>query len=342
MTEAQKSSFQGDGPPQAMLREIEITNFRGIEFLKLALVGPDENPTRVVVLSGPNGCGKTTVLEACLLAAGCPDLLRGAHDRTAVRSGAGDYRIWAEFQIGSERQTVERTHSKNFRKLRGPSGMPVELPCAYFSSWRAPRLVGPVAVTAGKKGKRPYATEENRLWIVKQFLVNAKAHFSMATHQPMIPGLSEYEAVLEAVNSIWDTFYPNRGERFSVEPVSADPDEGFDVFLNSEGGTRVPLDSLSSGQMEIFILAGSALPHRQAEAILFIDEPELHLDPQWHRLILRAILRLRPQSQVIVATHSPEIYDSVMTYERHFLVPEDDPRAKASDTASAKVEAVDA
>jgi ABC-type ATPase with predicted acetyltransferase domain len=317
-----------NGSHAAMFREIEIRNFRGISELKLSFVGPDNQPSRIAVVGGPNGCGKTTVLEACLLAAGRADLLRGGYGRGAVLSGADDYRIRALFQVGSRTQVVECTAS---------NGRPIfKAECGYFSSWRAPRLVGAVSVTVGKKGKRPQATEENRLWIVKQYLVNAKAHLSMMTTQPLMPGLSEYEAVLDAVNEIWETFYPNRGESFSVEPVSNDPDEGFDVFLNSARGSRVPLDALSSGQMEIFILAGSALPHRQKESILCIDEPELHLDPQWHRLILRAILRLRSECQVIVGTHSPEIYDSVMSFERHFLVSDDDPRAKAWEAATAK------
>ncbi len=63
------------------------------------------------------------------------------------------------------------------------------------------------------------------------------------------------------------------------------------------------------------------------EGIVFIDEPELHLDPQWHAPIVRALMQLQPQAQFIVATHSPEIYDAAMSYERHFLVAEDDPRA---------------
>ena len=58
-------------------------------------------------------------------------------------------------------------------------------------------------------------------------------------------------------------------------------------------------------------------------------EPELHLDPQWHAPIVRVLMHLQPRAQFIVATHSPEIYDAAMSYERHFLVPEDDPHARA-------------
>ena len=138
---------------------------------------------------------------------------------------------------------------------------------------------------------------------------------------------SQYGQLIGLVNEIWGMFYPGTEESFSVEPVGETPDEGFDVFLGRKDGTRVCLDALSSGQLELFLLAGSVLPSEQQEAIVFIDEPELHLDPQWHRVILLAMLKLRPHSQFIVGTHSQEIYESVMSYERHFLLPADDPRS---------------
>jgi len=299
-----------------MLREIEIADFRGISQLRLSFLGPDNQPGRIAVIGGPNGSGKTSALEACLIATGNTELIRGASGPKAIRQGAHDYTIKASFQSAGGTKQVEY-HST-------PKVNPFKVKCDYFSSWRAPKLIGAVPVTAGKKGKRPAVTEENRLWTIKQLLVNAKAYVSMSP-QPMI--LSEYDEVIDKVNEIWEMFYPGQKQTFSVEPAGDDPDAGFDVFLNIGDKQRVPLDALSSGQIELFLLAGSALPRREKESILCIDEPELHLDPQWHRLILRAMMKLRPTCQFIVGTHSPEIYDSVMSYERHFLVSEDDPRA---------------
>ena len=65
------------------------------------------------------------------------------------------------------------------------------------------------------------------------------------------------------------------------------------------------------------------------EGVVVIDEPELHLDPQWHGLLMLAIQRLLPKVQLIVATHSTRIYDSVLSFQRHFLISETDPRAGA-------------
>ena len=61
--------------------------------------------------------------------------------------------------------------------------------------------------------------------------------------------------------------------------------------------------------------------------------------PNGTRPIVRALMNLQPHAQFIVATHSPEIYDAAMSYERHFLVPEDDPRARAWPSVRAGAEA---
>jgi hypothetical protein len=42
--------------------------------------------------------------------------------------------------------------------------------------------------------------------------------------------------------------------------------------------------------------------------------------------MLRAIRRFLPRVQIIVATHSPEVYDSVYSFQRHLLLPPGDPR----------------
>lgn len=300
---------------QPKLRNLHIEGFRGVDSLDLSFVGPNDRPSRVVVIMGPNGSGKTTVLEAGLIACGQSKLLRGSNGKQAIRIGANDYLIRAEFQADSN------PYSREYRSATTPDSCGF-VSSSYFSSWRAPKLVGALSVTAGRKGKRPYPSEENRLWLIKQSLVNAKAYVSMSSYSTNES--SQYDRLIGTVNKIWHMFNPNTQESFAVEPAGDTPDDGFDVFLNRKDGTRVCLDSLSSGQLELFLLAGSVLPSEQQESIVFIDEPELHLDTQWHRLILQAMQKLRPESQIIVGTHSPEIYESVMSYERHFLLPADE------------------
>ncbi len=304
---------------QSGIRSITIENFRGIESLALDFVGPHDYPTQVVVLGGPNGCGKTTVLEACLIAAGYRGALQGKKGPEAVRIGASDYRLVVSLQVQSDVYT--------YHYDSGMKGIP-RFPSVYFSSWRAPGLVGPIGITAGRSGRRPKDMESNRLWIIKQFFVNARAHeLFPQPSQPARQARTRFEEAIRQLNGAWNLFYPK--ESFTVEAVADDPQAGFDVFLRTADGTRLSVDLLSSGQLELFSFAGALIMEDMQHGLIAIDEPELHLDPQWHRQLLRALQYLKPGAQIIAATHSPEVYESVRSFERHFLAPEDDPRVAA-------------
>jgi predicted ATPase len=157
--------------------------------------------------------------------------------------------------------------------------------------------------------------------------------------QTALPGLERYAGVITVIDDAWRRFYPDSGHEFAVEVVAPRDEEiagSFDVFFRAAEGTHLEVNLLSAGQLELFLFLSELALNEHREGIIFIDEPELHLDPQWHRLILTSLRQLQPRAQLIVATHSPEIYDAAMSYERHFLVSEDDPRSRAWPSVGAK------
>lgn len=326
------SEFYENSNRTAMkISRIEIENFRGIDSLTLDLTGPGGKPLDLVVLAGPNGCGKTSVMEACLLALGHDELLGNrAESKENIRFGNSDFSIRCNVvtkdQDGSFNEhpicrtsTVKKLHfAKN--------------PVAFFSSWRYPKLVGSVSISSGKKENKLPDIEENRLLRIKQHIVNFSAYklFKQDTHyeynpeDPLIP-------ILEA----WEYFYPSKKSFFKVLPAGIDVDEGFDVFLVVTGIVApIPIDSLSSGEIEVFTMLGSFVIYYSSCDIVFIDEPELHLHPAWHRAVLHAIQTVLPNTQLICATHSWEILDSVKSYERFTILDDDDPRIRMVESAN--------
>jgi energy-coupling factor transporter ATP-binding protein EcfA2 len=308
--------------PSVAIVSLAIRDFRGIDRLKLDFLGPDGAPNSLVALAGPNGCGKTAVLEAALVLAGGAKLITGPRGRRAIRSGATEYEMSATFQFDSK-----------IVSSRDTSGFPnpvleQAVPLWYFSASRVPTRIGPVEPTVGRRGRRPAKTDQNRLRNVKQSLVNA-ATLERFEDRDKFPRFRRYSAAIEEINRAWRDFYPGTDQSFAVEIGSSDREDGggFDVFLRTPEAPRLQVDLLSSGQLEVFLLLSTLALNEDREGIIFIDEPELHLDPQWHRLFVRSLMRLQPRAQLVVATHSPEIFDAAKSYERHFLVPENDPRA---------------
>jgi energy-coupling factor transporter ATP-binding protein EcfA2 len=308
---------------------VEIRDFRGIADLTLPWGDALGHPNKVFVLAGTNGSGKTTVLEACLLALGQHDLLLGPWGKNAIRSGAKDYSITIQIQTshGTYRGITTATGDAewNNEDMSTKSLAPAIPPIWYFSSWRAPKLTGALSITAGTQGKRPKDSEANRLERAKQYLVNAKAHsFMNGAHAPSV-----YDDAIGKLNRVWRNFYPGSNQSFAVEPISRAPEEGFDVYLKDGGHERISVDFLSSGQLEIFGFFAAIIEAKEPPQLVVMDEPELHLDPAWHTLFVRSMRESFPETQFLLATHSPDIYDSVYSFQRRLLLPDDDPRLKA-------------
>ena len=342
-------------PPTIALTELSIRDFRGIESLDLDFRGPDGQPNRLVVLAGPNGCGKTAALEAALIAVGGEELAIGPTGRRAIRRGADDLEIQASTQTSRDLESSDFTTHINSEMHSRPR----PFPHWYFSSWRAPGFVGgvnitieesiqdnPIAREFGRKAsmfRRAVQSSDmpgrNRLGHIKQQLANAAAARSFADDS-QLPH-DQYERWMETINSGWNRFHDGSHGKFAVniaEPSEAGGIGPFEVFFYRENKPRLSVDQLSAGQLELFLFLAALALNDGREGIVFIDEPELHLDPQWHAPIVRVLMEMQPKAQFIVATHSPEIYDAAMSYERHFLVPEDDPRARAWPKIEARAE----
>lgn len=300
-----------------------MKNFLGIEELDLKFQHPNGKPLDMIVLAGPNGCGKTSVLEACILALRQDRLLPNPKEELQyIHKGSPRFEILSTFiHDDKEYNVVRTTMNQDVADIKTMSVIKT-IQMEYFSSWRYPKLAGKVFPSIGKEGENP-DTEKNRLYRIKQYLINLKASKAFEDHQT---AHHQEKDAYETMNELWKFFYPNGNERFIARKVSEDISQGFDIFLDGRKQEPIPVDSLSSGEIEVFTLIGQRMINPFSKGIVFIDEPELHLHSSWHRVILRALRKILPDTQIICATHSQEIVDSVYSYERFTLLSENDPR----------------
>ncbi|MEM6737282.1 MAG: AAA family ATPase [Bacteroidota bacterium] len=91
------------------------------------------------------------------------------------------------------------------------------------------------------------------------------------------------------------------------------------IYIEKEK-TEIPISQLSSGEKQLIILLTEALLQKGKQTLFIADEPELSLHIEWQRKVISSIRKLNPNSQIIVATHSPEIVgrfkDSIINMER--------------------------
>ncbi len=67
-------------------------------------------------------------------------------------------------------------------------------------------------------------------------------------------------------------------------------------------------ENLSSGEKQAFLLLLTCLLQKEQPAILLLDEPEISMHIEWQEEIIRIMRELNPNCQIIVVTHSPNIY----------------------------------
>lgn len=317
------------------IHHVRIERFRRVrDVIELDLRTPRGSPSPLVVLAGPNGCGKTTVLEAILLGLGQESLIvrdldpteREGSWRTSVPEEAR-IEIVASCGAGEERwvrTASEHTRTKSdgavelldHRDVTTRYAMVVE----YFSSWRAPKLVG--AVKPMTQGRSPSDTETNRLWRLKQRLAGEFIRAGVegtANNKPKM--------WLERLNRSWARFH--REEVTRLTPKLDDDPEGtlrFDLEVKHGDEPVCSIDQVSSGEIEILSFAQWVILNNVEAGLLLIDEPELHLHASWQATILPALRELAPKVQILAATHSDAVWDQAG--ERFLLVDARDPRSR--------------
>ena len=345
------------------LASVEIENFRAIARLVLPL------DSRLTVLHGANAHGKTSVLHAIAVGLGViPSLFPGVvgvrFDESDRRRGAKTMRValWTTDGIAWDRDEIERAPpkgpSQEGRRLRqlhdrmqeilkaDREGRSVDLPI--FALYHADRSALDRARQSHPfEGEFPrYAVLEGTLsgrtsfeelveWFYEkenEELREQKARGDFHYRQ------KDLSAVRDAISSMLaDVSHPHielNPRRFVVSRTTKLEDEKLDLAQLS-GGYRAVL--ALTADLAWRMTRGN--PHLdeplQSEAIVLIDEIELHLHPSWQQRILNDLMRTFPNTQFVVTTHSPQVLTTVEPKHVVELCRDDDGRIAAGSTVAA-------
>lgn len=324
------------------LKSVEIENYRAIEKLSLWL-----DPS-LTVLHGDNGCGKTSVLSAIAVGLGAiPDLL--PHDTSGIdfrdedqREGAEAPRVSVTAMDGTcwERQGGQQADDRaaaqrmlNLGRLLRSMGMdgveeegpPGELPIVAFYSTdrnvlgmrkapKNPKAISRVPRFAALEGALSAHTDFKGLLGWFYFKEDEELR-EQKERRDFDYQLKDVSAIRQAITSMLPEVSDPRTE---LNPIR------FVVSVRSEQGRveKLSLDQLSGGYRIMLALAADLArrmvqgnPHLddplKSEAVVLIDEIELHLHPKWQQRILGDLRRTFPNAQFIVSTHSPQVLTTV-------------------------------
>ncbi len=77
----------------------------------------------------------------------------------------------------------------------------------------------------------------------------------------------------------------------------------------------IPWLSLSKGEKQILVLLLLAFIYSKDSRVFILDEPDLSLHVDWQKNIIASMVQLSPESQFIIATHSPVLFMNDVDFE---------------------------
>ncbi len=342
------------------IRRIAIQNYKGIDELELHFPPPKmSGDPDILVMGSENGIGKTAIIECCsllLLAAtleeenfsftdltdyyssvDVPDLLIRSDAQCAEIAGdiafgealgkvqiridrRGDGTISGKSlekkMVANERSVSERDLDDFINAICGFTPNPVvENTFLLFHSYRKVQEGNPELGMLVDRDRLPRMRRrpmsEFKLRILRSMMGKAQLFESVEDREP--------DDTIEQLNALMARY-----ARGTIGKLRPSPDNTFDFRVQPErGGESFTFDGLSSGQKEIISTLFLVWDHtKNNPSVVFIDEPELHLNAQWHRTFVKDLVDLAPKNQYIIATHSEEIMDSVAEDRRILLVEE--------------------
>ena len=99
-----------------------------------------------------------------------------------------------------------------------------------------------------------------------------------------------------------NSFYSDTGKSLTIDTVGQ-------LGISRPDQTPASIDALSSGERQLLIIFAHLLfnEHGNRSNVFIIDEPELSLHLKWQERFVSKALEVSPKTQLVLATHSPEI-----------------------------------
>ena len=321
------------------LTHLSLENYRG--FKKLVL---DFDP-RLTVLVGSNGSGKSSVLDAVAMTVrdllGRLDPLTSGNPLDAkdeISIGAE----WMRTALSVTNGTGVATYSASVHRDGKPAGHRLydatqdwlfsadfvaiyETSVRAFQEWATPSFqVAPDDIgLEGSLSPGPNSLRRFSDWFRQAEDLENESRVRKADlglRLPVLEGLREGLKLLLGADQIEfrrdlnELVIRRRGSDLNLHQLS-DGERGM-LLLVGDIARRLALRVGSANPAQLRVAGGTSLVEAMSnplltEAVVLIDELDSHLHPAWQRTVIHRLLKIFPNCQFIVATHSPQVLSTV-------------------------------
>lgn len=310
------------------IKRLRLKNFRGFEDAELDFEG-----RRLTVLFGVNGSGKSSVLAALVCV--CSDLLK-----QMLKSSHGwglslhseDLRLRADHMLmevnfssdelcGAYRLQYDRNRSPIGKWLSAPPSLIGFLPIFFEAERRISALQNVLEETvreAELRGEHRYVLSDALFagTLGFQTFFNWFKEREDAENRLKVQSknLNASDPQLNAVRTAIQNLLPGFSDlRIQHDPLRLEVRKGEQTLSINQlsDGEKIILAMSADIARRLAMRYPNAPDPLQKEAIVMVDEVELHLHPAWQRRVLPAWLNTFPNAQFIVTTHSPQVISEV-------------------------------
>ena len=284
----------------------------------------------IVVLAGPNGVGKTRLID------GLVNLFRspaGYRNIKLVINATCEHELlnWgkATLETGNEAdaQKLIQTLQQTRRRASWQSSV------VQFESDRSIQQIQPY--TFNWDFSDPF--EENTGWDVTFSGLRSRfqdTHHSLfrkvRSHRENIARTAEQLRSQGATSMQLDWPDPLKAFKVAFSQLLApkkllDPDPQQQQLEYEFNGQRFAISSLSSGEREVVNIVFDFLLRNPEDSIVLFDEPELHLHPELSYRLLQTLRTVGKRNQFIFCTHSADIITASLDQSVVFIAPAKEP-----------------
>lgn len=119
----------------------------------------------------------------------------------------------------------------------------------------------------------------------------------------MLTDLSKAVQIQARINKFFeviDMLFASTGKRITIDEKNR--------VVFKKGDITIDMDRLSAGEKQILLLLFTLFLMEDKPTVLLLDEPEISLHIEWQDRLISLMQDLNPNCQIILTTHSPNIF----------------------------------
>ncbi|MEQ8156170.1 MAG: AAA family ATPase [Clostridiaceae bacterium] len=286
------------------VKKIKFSDHKVLGDLEVDFCDETGKPLNTIVVIGDNGAGKTTLLKAIFYMLN--NNLNHRHGETVlnIEINKGEEELISGPLFASDMirdwQEIKRKHYL-FDELNTKSNV-------------APKVIFmPTEINFNDLHNVDYSfrLQESFINVVDQkFIKDIPSLIANRIQREILindelPAKDSIKKVCNEINSIFSSM------DLEVKLIGLSKDENSNPTFEDRSGNQINIDSLSSGEKQLFLRALSLKFLNANNSIILIDEPEISLHPQWQQKIIDVYEGIGENNQLIIATHSPHVIGNI-------------------------------